>query len=217
MIFEGQFTLHAPIQQVWDTFMNPEILASCVPGCEKMDVIEDRTWDCVVAAKVGSISARFRFTAELVELDPPKHIRATGSGDEMGKAATFTMDMVADLVEITASEVQVSYRTNVHIVGRLATFGDRIMKAKAKQVQDQLTAALAERLASPAPAQPTGPAPAQPASPAPAQPASPAPAVPAAASPAPPPALRMTLWELIVVFFAGLWDLVKKPFGGKQE
>ena len=152
MILEGQFTLAAPIQQVWDSLLNPEVLAACVPGCEKVEVIDDKTYDCVVAAKVGSISARFKFLTKLSDIDPPKHLKATGKGDELGKAATFTQETVIDLVEVSKSEVQVSYRANVSIVGKLATFGDRIMKAKAAQVQEakMALAAAAAAMARPA-------------------------------------------------------------------
>jgi carbon monoxide dehydrogenase subunit G len=154
MILEGQFTLPASIQQAWDTLLNPEVLATCVPGCEKLEVIDDKTYACIVAAKVGSISARFDFTAKFTEINAPKHLKAAGSGQEMSKLATFSMDMGFDLEELSPKEVQVSYRANVSIVGKLATFGDRIMKAKAKQVQEELTKALRERLTSDAAATP---------------------------------------------------------------
>jgi len=36
----------------------------------------------------------------------------------------------------------------VNIVGKLATFGDRIMRAKAKKVEEQFTKALQEKLQS---------------------------------------------------------------------
>ncbi|MFC1872822.1 hypothetical protein ACFLYV_03795 [Chloroflexota bacterium] len=42
--------------------------------------------------------------------------------------------------------MEVSYRSDVTIVGRLATFGDRIMRAKAKDVEKQFTQALQEKL-----------------------------------------------------------------------
>lgn len=42
--------------------------------------------------------------------------------------------------------MEISYRSDVRIVGRLATFGDRMMRAKAKDVEKQITQALSERL-----------------------------------------------------------------------
>jgi carbon monoxide dehydrogenase subunit G len=240
MILEGKFKLSAPIQRVWDSLLNPEVLAACVPGCEKVEVIDDETYSCIIAAKVGSISARFSFITKLSDMDPPRHLKATGKGDELGKAATFTQETVMDLEELADDEVQVSYRANVNIVGKLATFGDRIMKAKAKQVQEGFTRSLEQRLtaqteALTAAAQAEAPAATAeseaPAATAPSEaPAATAPsAAPIATAPteapiatapslAPStPALKVSFGEMIVAFFAVLWDKIKSIFGGSEK
>ena len=146
MIIEGKFTLKAPIQETWDNLLNPETLASCIPGCEKMEAIDEKTYDCVVKQKVGPISVRFKFTTTLTEINPTTHLKAIGTGADIGKAGTFNQKTTVDLKEVSAGEVEVSYRSDVTIVGRLATFGSRIMRAKAKDVEQQFTQALQEKL-----------------------------------------------------------------------
>ncbi|MBA7682824.1 hypothetical protein ES703_91179 [subsurface metagenome] len=56
--------------------------------------------------------------------------------------------MVVDLKETSPGEVEVAYKSNVMIVGRLATFGERIMRAKAKKVGEELIQNLENRLKS---------------------------------------------------------------------
>ena len=146
MIIEGKFTLKVPIQEAWDKLLNPETLASCIPGCEKIEVIDEKTYDCVIKQKVGPVSVRLKFTTTLTEIDPPTHLKAIGKGADMSKAGTFNQQTTVDLREVSAGEVEVSYMSNVTIVGRLATFGDRIMRAKAKDVEKQFTQALQEKL-----------------------------------------------------------------------
>jgi len=146
MIIEGKFTLKAPIQETWDNLLNPETLASCIPGCEKMEAVDEKTYDCMVKQKVGPISVRFKFTTTLTEINPPTHLAAIGTGADVGKAGTFNQKTAVDLKEVSAGEVEVSYRSDVTIVGRLATFGDRIMRAKAKDIEQQFTQALREKL-----------------------------------------------------------------------
>ena len=147
MLIEGRFTLKAPIQRVWDFLFEPGILASCIPGAEKVDPIDDKTYECIVKQSVGPISARFKFTVGLTEVDPPKYVKAVGRGQDIGKMGTFTCDLTVRLAERT-DEVEVSYQTNVNIVGRLATFGERIMRAKAKSVGVEFTRNLQEKLKS---------------------------------------------------------------------
>jgi carbon monoxide dehydrogenase subunit G len=145
MIIEGKFKLKAPIQKVWDTVLKPDTLAACIPGAEKVVAIDDKTYDCLVKQSVGPISVKLQFKVVLVEKDPPNHVKATGSGEALGKMGTFTITLVVDLTQV-GEEVEVAYMTDVNIVGKLATFGERIMRAKAKTVGEQFTKNLQEKL-----------------------------------------------------------------------
>ena len=148
MLIEGKFTMKAPIQQVWDFLLEPGTLASCIPGAEKMEPVDDKTWEGVVKQKVGPIGVKLSFTQSLTEVDPPKHIKAVGRGSAVGGAGTFTQETIVDLKEIAGGEVEVAYSSNVSLVGRLATFGERIMRAKVKSVGEEFTNNLQERLKS---------------------------------------------------------------------
>jgi carbon monoxide dehydrogenase subunit G len=146
MLIEGKFTVNVPIEKVWGLLLDPKTLASCVPGCEKLEVIDEKTYESVIKQNVGPIKVRFKFITTLTELDPPIHLKAIGKGGDMGKAGTFNQETTVDLKEISPGEVEVTYKSDVSIVGKLATFGDRIMRAKAKQVEREFTQALNKRL-----------------------------------------------------------------------
>ena len=146
MLIEGKFIVKAPIEKVWHYLLDPQTLASCIPGCEKMEAIDERTYDSIVGAKVGPISAKFKFKTTLIELDPPRYLKAIGSGEELNKAGIFSQETIVTLNEVSKEEVEVSFRSDISIVGKLATFGDRIMRAKAKQVGEEFTQALNKRL-----------------------------------------------------------------------
>jgi hypothetical protein len=143
---EGKFTIKAPIQKLWETLLDPETLLSCIPGAEKIERIDEKTFDCVVKQKVGPISVKFKFKSVLSKVEPPTHIEVDGEGEDIGKAGHFVQKSVVDLRETPGGEVEVSYRTDATIVGKLAMFGDRIMRAKAKKVEEEFTKALQERL-----------------------------------------------------------------------
>lgn len=146
MLLEGKFTLKANIQKTWDNLIKPETLAACIPGCEKMEKKDDKTFETVVVAKVGFISVKFQFTTVLTEIDPPKHLKAVGRGQDLLKQGNFSQETVVDLNPISQNEVEVSYKSNVSVVGKLATFGDRIMRAKAKELERQFTQNLQKKL-----------------------------------------------------------------------
>ena len=137
MKIEGKFTMKAPIQKVWDFLLAPGTLASCIPGVEKMEPIDDKTWEGVVKQKVGPIGVKLNFTQTMTEVDPPKHVKAVGRGAAVGGAGTFSQETIVDLKEIAGGEVEVAYSSNVSMVGRLATFGERIMRAKVNKVGEE--------------------------------------------------------------------------------
>jgi carbon monoxide dehydrogenase subunit G len=148
MIIEGKFTIKAPIQMLWDTLLDHETLRSCIPGAEKIDRLDEKTYDCVVKQKVGPISVRFKFKNILSKIEPPNHVEMEGEGEDISKAGRFTQKTTIDLKEKEGDEVEISYRCSANIVGKLAMFGDRILKAKAKKLEADFTSALKEKLKS---------------------------------------------------------------------
>jgi len=137
MKIEGKFTMKAPIQKVWDFLLAPGTLASCIPGAEKMEAIDDKTWEGMVKQKVGPITIKLAFTQTLTDLDPPRHVKAVGRGSAAGGAGTFSQETIVDIKEVGGGEVEVAYSSNVSMVGRLATFGERIMRAKVNKIGEQ--------------------------------------------------------------------------------
>ena len=146
MLMEGKFVLKAPIQEVWNFLLDPGTLASCIPGTEKMEAIDDKTYESVIKQKVGPISVSLKFTTTLTDIDPPRHLKAVGRGADIAKAGTFTQETTVNLTEISKDDVEIAYTSNVSIVGRLATFGERIMRAKARTVGEEFTRNLQEKL-----------------------------------------------------------------------
>jgi len=150
MRLEGKLTLRAPLQKVWDVLFDPATLLSCIPGAEKVERLDDRTYDCLVKQKVGPISARFKFKATLTKIEPPNEIEFEGEGQDIGiaRGGQLRQKSKVNLKETPDGAVEVSYVSDITIVGKFATFGERIMRAKAKEVEKELTERLENRLKS---------------------------------------------------------------------
>lgn len=146
MILEGKIFLTSPIRKLWDHLLEPQTLQACIPGAEKIERVDEKTYDCQVKQKVGPISVRFKFKTVLTRLEAPEHIEMSGEGEDIGKAGRFSQKTKIDLRETGTGQVEISYRCDANIVGRLAMFGDRIMRAKAKSVEAEFTKALKEKL-----------------------------------------------------------------------
>src|SRR5919198_926454 len=99
MEFRRTARINAPLADVWALTDDLPAVAACIPGLHDLDMTGQRSFDCVVSQRVGSVKANLRF--ELAE---------SGDGTDVDIAADF------------------------QVTGRIATFGHRIIAAKAEQV-----------------------------------------------------------------------------------
>lgn len=148
MQIKGTMTLNASIQDVWDFLLAPGTLASCVPGAEKIESEDNKTYTCLVKQSVGPISVKLNFVVDLAEMTPPTYVKAVGRGEALGKLGTFSLELIVHLNEKSSKEVEVAYTMDVHMVGRIATFGERIMRAKVDKVGREFTDNLQAKLKS---------------------------------------------------------------------
>ena len=122
--------MKAPIQQVWQFIINPELIGNCVPGCEKIEAIDDRTYVATVKAGVGPIKVRFKVTTSLTQIDEPKHIHMEAKGADLGMAGNFTQGSDVYLREVSATETEVAYSSNVTVNGRIALIPPLVYQQK---------------------------------------------------------------------------------------
>lgn len=147
MLIKEKFSVKAPIQKLWNSLLDPEIVGPCIPGCEKVETINDKEYDSIIRAKVGFIAVRFKVRTVIEEIVPYRLIRTAGEGNELRRLGHFKQKTNINFNELSENETEVSYQSEVSIVGKLATFGDRILKAKAKEIGKEFADAVKKRLA----------------------------------------------------------------------
>ena len=146
MILEGGFSLNAPIDKLFDFVMKPETILACLPGAESVKLIDSTTYEAVVKQKVGPVSVKMKSVNKLTKVEKPTHVEIEGEGQDATKLGHFKQKATIDLKETGAGQVEVKYRVDVNVVGKLAMFGDRVMKALAKDVEKEFTKRLQEKL-----------------------------------------------------------------------
>ncbi|MEM7002379.1 MAG: carbon monoxide dehydrogenase subunit G [Pseudomonadota bacterium] len=143
---QGEHTINASREQVWQALNDPEILAACIPGCQSITRDSDTHFTAKVKAKVGPVSATFEAGLDLENLDPP--ISYTIAGAVKGGAAGFgkgTADVV--LAEAGPDSTQLSYSVKGSVGGKLAQVGSRLVDGAARKMADDFFSAFATQLA----------------------------------------------------------------------
>ncbi|HZD57874.1 MAG TPA: SRPBCC domain-containing protein, partial [Anaerolineales bacterium] len=87
MIIEGDFTVDAPIQQVWDFLVDIQRMSLCLPGVEQVEQTVENTYSGIVTVKVGPIATSFQGEVNILEQDAPRLLRARLRGKDRKTAS----------------------------------------------------------------------------------------------------------------------------------
>jgi carbon monoxide dehydrogenase subunit G len=146
MIIEGKFTVKAPIKKLWDTLFDVQALAACLPGTEKIEQLDDKTYDVTMKQKVGIIKVTMKGKQTLTKVEAPTHLEMEGEAEDVTKLGRMKDKVTMDLKELAGGEVEISYNIDVSMVGKLAMFGDRVMRSKAVEIEREFVKNLSEKL-----------------------------------------------------------------------
>ena len=151
MQLENEFSVPAPVSEVWKTLLDVERIAPCMPGATVERVDGDEVAGRV-RVKVGPVTASYAGTARFVTKDEAAHrFVLEGSGRETRGTGTASATVEVSMSEQDAV-TQVRVVTSLEVTGKQAQFGRGVMADIAAKLTDQFAACLAERVRGPAPA-----------------------------------------------------------------
>jgi carbon monoxide dehydrogenase subunit G len=146
MKINNEFTVGASIQQAWDTMLNLERIAPCLPGAAIQEEKEEGEYDGTMKVKIGPITANYKGTVKFEEVDEDNHravLQATGR-DARGQG-TASATIVSTLQE-ESDGTKVSVETDMKLTGRAAQFGRGIAQDVATKMLDQFASCLEEEI-----------------------------------------------------------------------
>jgi hypothetical protein len=144
MQLSGQTVIKAPRQTVWDFLTDPEKVASCAPGVEKVEVLEaGKKFRATAGVGFGSVKARFNGDAEFVELDAPNRAVIKAHGNAPGTATDVKADMVLSDVD---GGTEMKWSADIVIVGQLASLAARMMGPVSQKLTEQFFVAMKKKI-----------------------------------------------------------------------
>ncbi len=146
MKIEKTFEVASSRAQVWEFITTPEKVAPCIPGCEGAEQTAEGNYEAVICTKVGPVKARFNVKIETIEERPPEFAEYLTKGEEGSKASRIKATSTLALKEIDAALTEVSYTSEISIMGRLGKFGSGMMKKIADSIGDEFVAELRKQL-----------------------------------------------------------------------
>lgn len=143
-----EFTVPAPVGEVWDALNDIESVAGCFPGATVTGVDGDTfTGSCKV--KLGPIALVYNGTGTFVELDETSHtMRIEAKGKDKRGNGTAGADVTATMVE-TDGQTRVEVITDLNITGKPAQFGRGVIQDVSDKLLGQFVDCLAEKVTGP--------------------------------------------------------------------
>lgn len=146
MHIEKTFAVAASIDRVWAFITSPDQVGPCMPGCQHVEVTGPGTYRAIVSVKVGPIKSTFNFNIETIEERPPEFAVFSVKGEEGGSSSRVTAENSLTLTAIDNCNTDVTYASNVVVVGRLGKFAGGVMQKMAEHMSEQFITAFRERV-----------------------------------------------------------------------
>lgn len=135
MKIDGEYQFDAPRAMVWESLLDPGVLAQVMPGCEKLDRTGDNAYEGALKIKVGPVQGLFQGKVELSDIEPPERYHMVVNGRGAPGFVKATADVV--LSDGESGGTVMSYSSDAQVGGRIASVGQRLLDSSAKAIIKQ--------------------------------------------------------------------------------
>jgi carbon monoxide dehydrogenase subunit G len=135
---EAKFSVSAPADEVWTFIRDFQSLCTCIPGIERIKLLDDRTAELTVKEKIGIVPLILTLTALIDSEEPPRRLHATA------KAEHLTMEIDVTLRQTDAGTEMTSL-FKVKGEGQLKSVVDSLFEKRATERTAQFADCLEKR------------------------------------------------------------------------
>ncbi|MBM3783951.1 MAG: carbon monoxide dehydrogenase subunit G [Acidobacteria bacterium] len=143
MELKGSYQFDALPERVFAVMTDPEVVSSCLPGCEKFEALGGGKYRVELSMGVAAITGRYEGTVELRDLQPPASYRLVVDGKGKPGFVKGTGD-VALAADGTGTRVDV--KGTAQVGGAIARVGQRLIGGVGKMMMDKFFAEIREKL-----------------------------------------------------------------------
>ena len=125
MNFETKYTFANSQKKVWDILTNYEQLKKCIPGCNKINLLEEDKYEINLTIGIASIKGNYKGTISMFEKKEPDSYKIKLSGT--GNSGFIDGIAVIKLEEIDATTTDILINAEASVGGLIARIGQRIL------------------------------------------------------------------------------------------
>jgi uncharacterized protein len=131
---EGTYEFDRPAGLLWNQLIDPQIVGSCLPGCEGLEPIGNDSYRVKLTMSVSAISGSYEGTVEIVDKEPSRSYRLLIHGS--GRSGFVRGEARLELAE-EANKTIVTVHGSAEIGGLIARVGQRMLGSVSKMMMDR--------------------------------------------------------------------------------
>ncbi len=143
MDISGSYTFDAAPDRVWGLLMDPAVIASCIPGCDRLEPDGEDRYKATLTVGLAAITGTYEGTVVISEKAPPSSYRLTVEGQ--GKPG-FVKGNAAIALRAEGAATVVDVSGTVQTGGPIARLGQRLIGNVSKMMQDRFFACLGSKI-----------------------------------------------------------------------
>jgi carbon monoxide dehydrogenase subunit G len=140
----GEREFNAPRATVWRVLNDPKEMAKLMPGVESFDIQDDRHWRANVKVPLGLGGLRMSIDFEKTEERELEFAKLHAKGNGVG--AIMNMDTSFELSDGANGGTHMRWEADVHILGPVASMGQRVLQPIVNQQVGQVLGALEKQV-----------------------------------------------------------------------
>jgi carbon monoxide dehydrogenase subunit G len=145
MDLTASYAFASSAARVWALLIDPEVVASCLPGCERLEPLGDDRYRAELTLAVAAVSGQYTGTVAILDKRPPHSYRLVVEGT--GKAGFAKGEATVELRE-DGETTTVSVTGQSQVGGLIARVGQRLLGAASKMMMDRFFACLQQKVAA---------------------------------------------------------------------
>jgi hypothetical protein len=143
MDITGSYTFEAAPERVWHLLMSPDVIAACIPGCEKLEPTGEDRYRASLTVALAAITGSYQGTVQITDKVTHESYRLTVEGQ--GKPG-FVKGNAAIALRPDGETTIVDVKGTVETGGPIARLGQRLIGSVSKMMQDRFFACLQSKL-----------------------------------------------------------------------
>jgi carbon monoxide dehydrogenase subunit G len=133
----------------WTFLQNIPGVASCMPGAEITEEIDDKNFKGKVKAKIGPATMAFNGDIVIQSIDlENRKLHMIGKGQDTKGSSSATMDLTAYVIDVDDGNSILKGDAVVSVTGKAASLGGRMMSQVADQILNQFGKTYANNVAA---------------------------------------------------------------------